>query len=100
MANYDRRGMAAETDRRVCRQGWRRQAGHRQGQRRRKPVTVRAGGSIHALGALMVHDVIGDTAEVPLFIAIYAWERLRIDPSPGPRGISGSRASTLSAESR
>jgi hypothetical protein len=48
-----------------------------------------AGGGGDALGALMIHGVVGDTAEVPLFIATYAWERLRIDPSPGPRGISG-----------
>jgi len=54
-----------------------------------RTLYVAAGGGGDALGGLMVHGVIGDTAEVPLFIATYAWERLRIDPSPGPRGISG-----------
>jgi hypothetical protein len=50
-------------------------------------LVLAAGGGGDALGALMVTSHVGCRG-TPL-IATYAWERLRIDPSPGPRGRDG-----------
>jgi len=53
-----------------------------------RTLYVAAGGGGDALGVLLVHPLLDEENELPL-IATYAWERLRVDPVPGPRGISG-----------
>ncbi|WP_329430907.1 DUF1152 domain-containing protein [Streptosporangium sp. NBC_01495] len=49
---------------------------------------VAAGGGGDVLGALLLRGLLIPQDPVPL-IATYAWERLRLDPSPGPRGLDG-----------
>lgn len=52
-------------------------------------LLLAAGGGGDALGALLLrHRLLGEEDTPPL-IATYAWERLRIDPVPGPRGRDG-----------
>lgn len=53
-----------------------------------RTLYIAAGGGGDALGVLLVHPLLDKENGVPL-IATYAWERLRVDPVPGPRGISG-----------
>jgi hypothetical protein len=50
---------------------------------------VAAGGGGDALGAAVVHRALGHTE--PAVIATYAWDRLWIDPVPGPRGPADFR---------
>lgn len=53
-----------------------------------RTLIVAAGGGGDALGALLLRRLVaGDDAELP--IATFAWERLRVDPVPGPRGVAG-----------
>jgi hypothetical protein len=47
---------------------------------------VAAGGGGDALAAAIVHRALGHRA--PALIATYAWDRLAIDPLPGPRGLA------------
>lgn len=57
-----------------------------------RTLLVAAGGGGDALGALLLRrHLLTDPAEPPL-IATYAWERLRIDPLPGPRGLDSFQA--------
>lgn len=59
-----------------------------------------AGGGGDAVGALLARRALGDTDERPPLVTTCAWERLRIDPVPGPRsrtdftglGLIGSEA--------
>lgn len=44
-----------------------------------------AGGGGDAVGALLARRALGDTDERPPLVTTCAWERLRIDPVPGPR---------------
>lgn len=44
-----------------------------------------AGGGGDAVGALLARRALGDTDERPPLVSTCAWERLRIDPVPGPR---------------
>jgi len=46
---------------------------------------VAAGGGGDALAAAIVHRALGHRA--PALIATYAWDRLAVDPRPGPRGF-------------
>lgn len=46
-----------------------------------------AGGGGDALAAAMIAAATGD-ADEPAVIATYAWDRLMVDPQPGPRGQS------------
>jgi hypothetical protein len=52
-------------------------------------VYVAAGGGGDALGAAIVHRSLGH--DEPAVIATYAWDRLWIDPLPGPRGVADFR---------
>lgn len=47
-----------------------------------------AGGGGDAVGALLARRALGDTDERPPLVTTCAWERLRIDPVPGPRARS------------
>lgn len=47
---------------------------------------VAAGGGGDALAAAIVHRALGHQA--PAVIATYAWDRLAVDPRPGPRGVA------------
>ncbi|HET6953516.1 MAG TPA: DUF1152 domain-containing protein [Acidimicrobiales bacterium] len=47
---------------------------------------VATGGGGDALAAAIVHRALG--RQDPAIIATYAWERLVVDPLPGPRGIA------------
>lgn len=54
-----------------------------------KPVTslyVAAGGGGDALAAAIVHRALDDDG--PAIIATYAWDRLAVDPLPGPRSAA------------
>jgi hypothetical protein len=54
-------------------------------------LVVAAGGGGDALGVLLLRELLGDLGDLgeqPL-IATFAWERLRVDPMPGPRGRTG-----------
>lgn len=51
-------------------------------------LLLAAGGGGDALGALLLRRRLDEISTPPL-IATYAWERLRIDPLPGPRGRAG-----------
>ena len=44
-----------------------------------------AGGGGDAVGALLARRALGDTDHRPPLVTTCAWERLRIDPVPGPR---------------
>lgn len=44
-----------------------------------------AGGGGDAVGALLARRALGDTDDRPPLVTTCAWERLRIDPVPGPR---------------
>lgn len=44
-----------------------------------------AGGGGDAVGALLARRALGDADERPPLVTTCAWERLRIDPVPGPR---------------
>lgn len=50
---------------------------------------VAAGGGGDAVGILLAHQVLDPSSEAPVLISTCAWERLRIDPTPGPRPIEG-----------
>lgn len=50
-----------------------------------RTLYVAAGGGGDAVGALLARRALGDTDERPALISTCAWERLRIDPVPGPR---------------
>jgi hypothetical protein len=52
-------------------------------------VYVAAGGGGDALAAAIVHRSLGH--DEPAVIATYAWDRLWIDPRPGPRAIADFR---------
>lgn len=47
-----------------------------------------AGGGGDAVGALLARRALGDTDARPPLVTTCAWERLRIDPVPGPRARS------------
>lgn len=50
-----------------------------------RSVLIAAGGGGDAVGAILARRCLAaDTAD-PLLIAAYAWERVRVDPEPGPR---------------
>lgn len=51
-------------------------------------LIVAAGGGGDAVAAIMLSRFIAPDQGLP-YIATYAWERLRIDPQPGPRGADG-----------
>ncbi len=48
-----------------------------------------AGGGGDAVGILLARRLLDPDGEGPALISTCAWERLRIDPVPGPRPISG-----------
>ncbi|WP_422388993.1 DUF1152 domain-containing protein [Janibacter alittae] len=50
-----------------------------------RTLYVAAGGGGDAVGALLARRALGDTDERPALVSTCAWERLRIDPVPGPR---------------
>lgn len=50
-----------------------------------RTLYVAAGGGGDAVGALLARRALGDTDERPPLVTTCAWERLRIDPVPGPR---------------
>ncbi|NYF97884.1 DUF1152 domain-containing protein [Janibacter cremeus] len=50
-----------------------------------RTLYVAAGGGGDAVGALLARRALGDTDERPALVSTCAWERLRIDPIPGPR---------------
>ncbi|WEV77737.1 DUF1152 domain-containing protein [Janibacter cremeus] len=50
-----------------------------------RTLYVAAGGGGDAVGALLARRALGDTDQRPPLVTTYAWERLRIDPVPGPR---------------
>ena len=50
---------------------------------------ITAGGGGDAVGALLAHRLLDPASTEPALIATCAWERLRIDPTPGPRHRSG-----------
>lgn len=54
-----------------------------------KTLFVAAGGGGDAVGTLLARRVLDPDGEAPTLISTCAWERLRIDPTPGPRPISG-----------
>ncbi|WP_165036716.1 DUF1152 domain-containing protein [Candidatus Protofrankia californiensis] len=54
-------------------------------------LLVAAGGGGDALAATIIHRILRPSAALPLVLT-YAWERLRIDPLPGPRGPDGFTA--------
>lgn len=51
-------------------------------------LLVAAGGGGDALAATMLGRALWPD-EQPLHVATFAWERLRVDPTPGPRGADG-----------
>jgi hypothetical protein len=51
-----------------------------------KSLYVAAGGGGDALAAAIVHRALGH--DEPALIATYAWDRLAVDPRPGPRGVA------------
>lgn len=53
-----------------------------------RTLYVAAGGGGDAVGALLARRALGDTDERPPLVSTCAWERLRIDPVPGPRARS------------
>lgn len=53
-----------------------------------RTLYVAAGGGGDAVGALLARRALGDTDERPPLVTTCAWERLRIDPVPGPRARS------------
>lgn len=55
---------------------------------RMRTLYVAAGGGGDAVGALLARRALGDTDERPALVSTCAWERLRIDPVPGPRARS------------
>lgn len=59
---------------------------HNEGMR---TLFVAAGGGGDAVGILLARRVLDPDGEGPPLISTCAWERLRIDPVPGPRPISG-----------
>ncbi|MCW4602076.1 DUF1152 domain-containing protein [Janibacter hoylei] len=50
-----------------------------------RTLYVAAGGGGDAVGALLARRALGDTDERRPLVTTCAWERLRIDPVPGPR---------------
>lgn len=50
-----------------------------------RTLYVAAGGGGDAVGALLARRALGDTDKRPPLVTTCAWERLRIDPVPGPR---------------
>jgi hypothetical protein len=50
-----------------------------------RSLLVAAGGGGDVVGAILARDCIAAGSADPLLIATYAWERVRIDPEPGPR---------------
>ncbi len=56
-------------------------------------LLVAAGGGGDALGALVVHRLL-DEPGPPAAVMTFAWERLRVDPIPGPRSIADFRGLT------
>lgn len=50
-----------------------------------RTLYVAAGGGGDAVGALLARRALGDADERPPLVSTCAWERLRIDPVPGPR---------------
>lgn len=50
---------------------------------------VAAGGGGDAVGILLARRVLEPEGEGPALISTCAWERLRVDPVPGPRPITG-----------
>lgn len=50
-----------------------------------RTLYVAAGGGGDAVGALLARRALGDTDGRPPLVSTCAWERLRIDPVPGPR---------------
>lgn len=48
-----------------------------------------AGGGGDAVGILLARRILDPNGEGPALISTCAWERLRIDPVPGPRPLSG-----------
>lgn len=50
-----------------------------------RSLLVAAGGGGDAVGAIMARRLIAPDMNGPLLIATYAWERVRVDPEPGPR---------------
>src|SRR4030095_14530419 len=61
------------------------QINHGSASARMSSLSVAAGGAGDALAAAIVHRALGHRA--PALIATYAWDRLAIDPLPGPRGL-------------
>jgi hypothetical protein len=53
-----------------------------------RTLIVAAGGGGDALGALLLRRLVTGDSPQPL-VATLAWERLRVDPLPGPRGVDG-----------
>ncbi len=53
-------------------------------------LLVAAGGGGDAVGLLLSRRLLLAPGE-DVYIATYAWERLRVDPLPGPRGVAGFR---------
>jgi hypothetical protein len=53
-----------------------------------RTLYVAAGGGGDAVGALLARRALGDTDERAPLVTTCAWERLRIDPVPGPRARS------------
>lgn len=56
-------------------------------------LLVAAGGGGDALAALVVHQLLGEP-DPPAAVMTFAWERLRVDPVPGPRSIADFRGLT------
>lgn len=50
-----------------------------------RTLYVAAGGGGDAVGAMLARRALGDADERPPLVTTCAWERLRIDPVPGPR---------------
>ena len=53
-----------------------------------RTLLVAAGGGGDAVGAMLVRRLLGEDPEEPALVTTCAWERLRIDPVPGPRARS------------
>lgn len=49
---------------------------------------VAAGGGGDAIGAMLIRRLLGQDPREPALVSTCAWERLRIDPVPGPRARS------------
>lgn len=54
-----------------------------------RTLFLAAGGGGDALGVLLARRILDEANEAESFISTCAWERLRIDPEPGPRARSG-----------